>query len=390
MKLFIYYYYIYVILGMFSFLHFPDYYAYVTIFLLASIFITFRNQPIINNGMDKLIILFLLYQLATCVLGGSGVLYNWWLTAKVQIASMVFYFIGRYRSDEVEKFFVNMKVPMTFAMIVGLILFFWAPSWYIERRTAILSSESNMESFYEATRLSSFWPWSYTMGYGSLFFFMYFYKYLNNKINMENITSITISLLTLFFAQQRVSIAFLLVFLGMVIYFNPYNNRKVTFSILLSISVIAIIIFVYLFYFADSGLVDYILNRSVDKEDNVVDERFDMFIHFIKVSLFGTGTGTCGHAAYYDSGNGVTDCEYIRLFVELGIIGSFILFLIFAKSIIRALKYNRIYFFELSVILFYLAAMIGATPFENYSMQPFLFWLCIGRVFNNSLITKDL
>lgn len=207
---------------------------------------------------------------------------------------------------------------------------------------------------------------------------------------MENITIITISLLTLFFAQQRVSIAFLLVFLGMVLFFNPYNNRKITFSILVAISVIAILIFVYLFYFADSGLVDYIMNRSVDKEDNVVDERFDMFIHFFEISLFGTGTGSCGHAAYFDTGNGVTDCDYIRLFVELGIVGSFMLFLIFIKALIRALNYNKFYFFELSVFLFYLAAMIGATPFENYSMQPFLFWLCVGRVFNNSILLKTI
>lgn len=378
------------LLGIFSFLNFPDYYTYITLLLITSLFISFKNQPLFSNGMDNLILLFLLYQLATCVFGGSGLLYNWWLTAKVQIASMVFYFIGRYRSNEVDKFFDNMKVPMTFAMIVGLILYFWAPSWYIERRTAILSSDSNIESFYEATRLSSFWPWSYTMGYGSLFFFMYFYKYLNKKINVENITIITISLLTLFFAQQRVSIAFLLVFLGMVLFFNPYKKRKVTFYILIAICFIAIIILVYLFFYADSGLVDYIMNRSVDKEDNVVDERFDMFIHFFEISLFGTGTGSCGHAAYYDTGNGVTDCDYIRLFVELGIVGSFILFLIFTKSIIRALKYNRIFFFELSVILFYLAAMIGATPFENYSMQPFLFWLCVGRIFNNSIITKNI
>lgn len=390
MKIFIYYYYIYVLLGILGFFNFPDISTYVTILLLASIIYTFKEQPIITNGMDRLILFYLLYQLLTCVFGGGELIYRWWLTSKIQIVSMAFYFLGRYKIDEVEDFFNNMKFPMLFAMAIGLVLYFWSPSWYIERRTAGLSADSSMDAFYESTRLSSFWPWSYTMGYGSLFYFMFFYKKLNDRINLSNVMIITVSLLTLFFAQQRVSIAFLLVFLGMVIFFNPYGKRKITYYILFAISVIAILILVYLFYFADSGLLDYILNRSVDKEDNIVDERFALFSHFFNVSFFGTGTGSCGHAAYFATGSGITDCDYIRLFVELGIFGSFVLLLIFLLSIIRALRYYKIYFFELSVILFYLAAMIGATPFENYSMQPFLFWLCVGRLYNDSIITEKI
>lgn len=383
MKSISYYYYIYVLLGIMGFLGFPDFYTYISFYLIFFVLFLLKDYNILTKGIDLLIVLFIIYQLfLPLLIGGSSLIPDWWSTVKVQVFSMVFYFVGRYRTEECVKFLENMKIPMLFAMTIGLVLYFWSPSWYIDKRTAGLSADSSINAFYESTRLSSFWPWSYTMGYGSLYFFMYFYKDFSKNTNIYNIVLISVSLLTLFFAQQRVSIAFLLVFLVLAIYCNPYNNRKISFRIIILIAFIAVCIIYYLINLADSDLLEYILNRSVDKEDNLVAERYGMFSSYLTISFLGTGVGSFGHAAVYSKGIGAADCEYVRMFVELGLVGSFMLILIFINALFRAWLFKKLYFFELSVIIFYVVAMIGATPFENYSMQPFLFWFCIGSLYN--------
>ena len=384
MKSVTYYYYIYVLLGMMGFLGFPDFYTYITIFLILFVLFFIKDFHILSKGIDLLIVLFIIYQIIVSLLvGGSELLRDWWITIRVQVFSMIFYYVGRYKSDDSIKFLENMKVPMLFAMIIGIVLYFWSPSWYIEKRTIGLSADSSMNAYYESTRLSSFWPWSYTMGYGSLFYFMYFYKDFCKHSNIYNAVLILISLSTLFFAQQRVSIAFLFVFLFLSIYCNPYNNRKISLKIFFFIVAIMVGIIYYLINFADSGLLDYILNRSLEKEDNMVAERYGMFSSYLTVSILGSGVGSFGHAAVSSKGFGAADCEYVRMFIELGLVGSMLLFLIFINALFRAWSLKKYYFFELSVLLFYIAAMIGATPFENYSMQPFLFWFCIGRLYND-------
>lgn len=378
------YYYIYVFLALWTYIGLPDFQSYIIVATLLSSVVLLNVCPISCHKVDILVIVFILYQLASYLFSNYR-LEVYYYGIKAQVMPIVFYFIGRNRLFRDNKFYEKMKNPMMFAFIVGLILYFWAPDWYISRRTQDLLGSDSSTAYYEATRLSSFWPWSYAMGYGALYFIIYFSKTLFDNVatsffsRLKNYSCILIAILVLFFAQQRVSIAFFLVYLIIVsIYGN--TNKKTLVKLWIIIGFICMVLVVWILRYADADFVEYVLTRSIESDENIVSKRFELFENLFNTSLFGEGLGKYGHAALRYNEPSITDCEYIRFITELGYVGCFIFCYIYIKSLFRAFSYRKSLMFEFCILSFYLAAMIGATPFENYSMQPFLCWFCLGRI----------
>ena len=163
-------------LALWVYIGLPDLYSYVIIAFILSTIVLCHKSPITLNAMDMMIMLFIAYQIVSFLFSDYR-FETYYYGVKAQIMPMAFYFIGRnavFRKDN--KFLDNMKYPMMFAFIVGLVLYFWQPSWYIAKKTMELAQTASSHRYYEVTRLSSFWPWSYAMGYGALYFIMYFSK----------------------------------------------------------------------------------------------------------------------------------------------------------------------------------------------------------------------
>lgn len=373
------YYLIYVLLALETYIGFPDLYSLVVILLFFSTFVSANNKPLKWHKMDALVTIFIVYQLISYLFSDYD-LYIYYLGIKAQIVPILFYFIGRNIIFSDNEFLNRMKKPMMFAFIVGLILYFWSPGWYISKKIVNLTDTTNTRAFYEMTRLSSFWPWSYAMGYGALYFIMYYTKDVVKKASFWSCFCLITAVLVLFFAQQRISIVFFLLYLVIVSIYGKLSKKILT-SFWLLVAVLILAILFWFFNYADTDFVDYVMNRSVDSDDNIIEQRFELFKSFWKISFFGEGLGKYGHAVYWLKNQfSVTDCEYIRFMAELGIAGCFIFFLISLKSLLKAFKYRKYFLFEFCILLFFLIAMIGATPFENSSMQPFLFWYCLGRI----------
>ena len=382
------YYWIYVLLAFMSFLGLPDMYFIIILCMVALTLVSLQNYPLKWNSMDGLVVLFMTYLLLSFFFSNYR-LSIWYYGVKSQMIPMLFYFIGRNRLFEDNKFLERMRIPMLIAMVVGLLLYFWAPDWYMARRTAGLAEDSSLNAFHEVTRLSSFWPWSYAMGFGSLFYFMYYSKdFFLQKVDYKKIGYLIIAVLTLFFAQQRVSIAFFCLYLVYMTVFANRRYRKRLFYLWGFMFLAAIGIYVFMINYADGSFVEYVLNRSTDSDSNIVVDRFGLFADLWHVSMLGDGLGRYGHMVLMYNMRSITDCEYIRLMAELGIIGCSIFALIYYKALRKAFHHRKIFMFEMMVVLFYLVAMIGATPLENDSMQPFLFWYCIGRIANGELLKK--
>ena len=377
------YYWIYVFLALWTFIGLKDIYSYIIVLLLLSTIVTLKSKPIKLNAMDGWILVFILYQLISYLFSNYP-FSLFYYGIKAQIVPIAFYFIGRNRLFSDNKFLVRMKWSMMFAFICGLILYFWSPGWYIARKTIDLTASSSTNAFYEVTRLSSFWPWSYAMGYGSLYFIMYFAKdALFKKGNLQIYCCLITSLLVLFFAQQRVSIAFFIVFMVIISFWSNVDKKRIL-KVWLLICLFGIILFLWITNHADTDFIDYILNRSLNSDENIISQRFELFSSFWNVSILGEGLGKYGHSALIYNMPSITDCEYIRFMAELGIIGCVIFFYICFKTIYKAFCLRKYCIFELCIILFFLVAMIGATPFENLSMQPFLFWYCLGRIYSGN------
>lgn len=375
-------------LALWVYIGLPDLYSYIIIVFTLSTIVLCRKSPIAVNTVDMMVMLFIVYQIISFLFSNYRV-EIYYYGVKAQVMPMAFYFIGRntfFRKDN--KFLDNMKYPMMFAFVVGLILYFWQPSWYIAKKTMDLAQTASTHRYYEVTRLSSFWSWSYAMGYGSLYFIMYFSKdILVKKPQKIAYVYIVTAILVLFFAQQRVSITFFVLFIVIISFFGNVDRKKIV-RLWTYVCIVFLLILIWMLKYADADFVDYVLSRSVQSDENIVNQRFEMFGSFWNVSFLGEGLGKYGHAALGYNKLSITDCEYIRLMAELGIMGCAIFFIIYLKSIFRAFIYRKALLFEFCIISFFLASMIGATPLENQSMQPFLFWFCMGRINSPILIKK--
>lgn len=381
------YYWLFVGLAAISFFGGKDFRSFIIIWFVGTVFFVLNPQTFKWKSFDFIVLLFIFYQILSPTLFTHQAL--WYYGIKAQVMPILFYFFGRSKCFLENKMLDRMKWPMVIAFLLGLLLYFWSPGWYIARRTANLTEYATAINYYEVTRLSSFWPWSYAMGFGALYFIMYFSKDLfKNKVDRTTYPFLLIAVMVLFFAQQRVTIGFFFIFLALVtlLNFKQYKKKLVVFWIFI-ISLFAIFVF-FVFNYMDSDFIDYLVNRSIGSDENIVVQRFNMFGSFWKVSLFGAGVGNFGHAALIYHLPSITDNEYIRFMAELGIIGCFFFGIIYMGSLIRAVRLVKYFRFELCILLFFAIAMIGATPFEYDVMQNFLFWYCIGRINNSNILIQ--
>ena len=103
--------------------------------------------------------------------------------------------------------------------------------------------------------------------------------------------------------------------------------------------------------------------------------------------IIGDGFGRYSHAAIEYGLPAITDCEYIKIIHETGIMGITLFSFIILLSLVNGLKDFRAYMFEILIVAMYCIAMIGADPISSDLMQPWFFWFCIGRL-NNLLVKK--
>lgn len=161
------YYWLIVFLGFTGFIELPDWSMLLVVGTLLVAVVLFSKRLVTLNSADQLFFLLMAYFLISFIFS-SYPFRLYYLGVRSQIIPMLFFFIGKSKFFVNDKFLIKMKKPMMIAMLAGLVLYFWAPSWYIEKRMASLTVDATEKSFFEATRLSSFWPWSYMMGYSSL------------------------------------------------------------------------------------------------------------------------------------------------------------------------------------------------------------------------------
>lgn len=383
------YYLIFVFLGLWTFIGFREFQSFLLPLFVFVFLLVIANKSFKYISMDILIYVFIAYQLISVFFSDYSV-YIWYLGIKNQVIPILFYFIGRSVIFSDNNLIKNMKIPLLFAFISALILYFWHPGWYIARKMANLTSNVSDQAFYENTRLSGFWSWSYTMGYSSLFFLMYYFvDIFKEKVSRITYLILAIALLVLFFAQQRATIAYLFLYIAFLTVVGPKAYKKKLGKIWIFLIFAIIGVTVFILNYSDQTYIDYVLNRTFNSDTNIVAERIETFSSFWNVSLFGDGLARYGHDVLQFNMKSITDCEYIRMMAELGIVGCFILFFIFYRTIKRGLEFRKNFFFEVNVILFYLVAMIGAAPFETLAMQPFLFWYCMGRIFNPNLLYNN-
>lgn len=355
--------------------------AIYLLFVLIGISVFFDRK---TKVLDSIVLFFILYSLSSYFFNGDYPFKLYIESIRDQIAPIFFYFIARSNSFRNCQMLKKMIYPLGFAYVAGLYFYFFQPSWYMAFKLDNKDMVSVL-SYYEIMRLSSFWWHSYFVGYSSLFVIIYILnqRFYNGVVRKYYNPILIVAFLAIIFAQQRVSIAFLLLYL-VGLYVILVKKKIISFTKSVPYLVLFSIIFfslgIYLFNSLDQDLVNYIVQRSIEKEDNLIEERTQMFDSYINtISFWGSGLGKYSHNALKYDMDSITDCEYIRLPNELGIFGMSTFFIIIIVSYISLFKRKNFYCFEMLIISFVLVAMIGATPLEVTAQQPYLLWYCIGR-----------
>ena len=346
--------------------------------------------------VDLLVLCYILYCLLTFLWGDISfdVFINGGV--KCQLLPISFYFIARNSRYSDNAMLYNMSFPLTFAFTSALYLYFAMPTWYLDYKTKDLEIGISSQSWYENTRLSGFWGWSYVLGYVALFYIMFEMKrrYIDQKYTKLFGMQMIIAFFVLFFAQQRVSIAYCCVYLIFLLFINSQKKSafiKILFLSLLGLGVIVGMIYYVIFNYMNLQFIEYILNRSVNHDSNLVEERFLLFEkYFRSISLFGSGIGKYSHYVFSVlNQDTISDCDYIRLLNEVGIIGFYILAIIITIVLIMGKKHLKTNFYEINVVLFLLVSMIGAAPLEAWTLHPYMYWYCMGRIVYNNYIVPN-
>lgn len=316
----------------------------------------------------------------------------WYDGCRTQLFNILFFFVGRYPQMSNMDVLKKGLYPFLIVCIIGLILYIYQPSWYLDYKLHFWSSDTSVNRILEMSRFSAFWTYPYWISYGSaiMYSFLLYQSYIEGEIKLKNgcllIFIFFISILT----QQRAPLTFILA--TTLFYFSISTltlNKIKSRSLWKTMSLLIIVIFCAIFFsisFMSSDMAEKLFEKinALSDASSFLKERsgiFDYFKHKT-ISFLGDGIGKYSHEAVKMGKYAITDQQYLQIIHESGYLGcfgySFIIISIIIKGI-KNLKQNLLY---LIIISFFLMAMTGANCLSNFDQHTAIFWLCCGYIYN--------
>lgn len=319
-----------------------------------------------------------------------------------QLLLTLFFIVGENPRLASWQIFRKAKNPILIISIIGLILFVTQPSWYISWKMTMWADDVSNSRILEMARLSAFWEYPYWISYGCalLYIFIIYRLYLKgSKAKVLDVVVLSFLLLIMLLAQQRAPILFILsitlsyLFVSIVRRTKDIAYFRKQLVLLVALIFIGIVI---LFSFLDADVLISI-NRKIEalsgsSNESFLSHRMSLFsdIKGQGNSFFGAGIGKYSHEAFRLGKQAITDQQYYAVYMETGIAGCIGYLIIIGSVIIRGLNNFKYYYFELSVVLFYLLAMFGANPLSSEPLHTIIFWLCCGRIYNKKCLRVNI
>lgn len=361
--------------------------------LLASIICFFRSFKSLNvNVVTILVTVYIIHCLAS-YLFNSYSFSSYYYSIIYEVSPILFFYIGQSRRYCTSVFYKGMIVCALVSGIVGYYLYFVNPGWYASYRYSAVEDTTNWDLF----RFSSFWKSPYSISYLSCCSIIYSSRCIVlNKRVWFFLGTIFISLVSIILSQQRVALAFSCLVLLYMFFITCGRNttsqtRKKMWCFFIGISVFVLILYYFVLSSLDAETMSFAFDKilSMKESGSIVADRVKIFGEWFNkpFPIFGDGSGRYSHAIA-DTGHAISDCEYLKIIFEKGMIGFLIFSIICFATIIRGMNLRKVYSVELIIILFYLFAMIGADPISGTETRPWLFWYCIGRINSKNLISS--
>jgi hypothetical protein len=122
--------------------------------------------------------------------------------------------------------------------------------------------------------------------------------------------------------------------------------------------------------------------------NNVFSDRGDQYTLIMKSwenYFFGHGLGSGGHEAVRLGYIGINDGNYHKILYETGIIGCLWFAIIIVATFIRGLWRFKYCLLELTIVFYYIVAMLGQNVLE-FRIMIIPFWYCLGKIWNKKLL----
>lgn len=363
-----------------------------------------------NHPFVRMASIFLIYSLLT---GGFYIFndapFNCYTSSLRQfVFPILFAFLGCCYSND-NAFNRWYLIACAACFVVGFYLYTTGPGYYVaflnEARSNLWYADENRylneTNILEFTRFSSFFTTSYIVAFFSIPAMALSLGYSlddNRPIGKPWCYAIAVvSFIAAFLCQQRIAIVFaMLIALFYGLFSSRLANIKKGASLWLVYLVIAVLVFFIGGSIAHFEWFDRIAELVGSRFDamsfsQAMSERTGQYSSFDRATglsyIFGLGLGSCGHAAGAAGLKAIHDGEFIKLFYEFGIVGCSLLAFLVVSTLKRGLNNFKQYHSEVIIVVFYLAAGIGADSL-TFFVYSAMFWYSMGRIWNINVISR--
>lgn len=377
--------------------------TYMLIYHPLRLILLFKVLSLMVNKRDSSFIRMMSFYFLYCVLSVFFYAFNdapisCYLGAiQPYLYPMIFVWLG-YAYSHDEKFNKWYLYSCLACFLIGFYLYFVMPPFYLQFLYNFQTSEWTARDFVSENsvlanaRFSSFFGTSYAISYFSLpalIISLGYTLYKKTEIKKKWLYFIAVvSLVSALLCMQRVAMAYSIFVL---LFFGLYSFKANKSGRLLTVYGVAIVLIIAFLGFV-SSLDRYasISGKFLEQLSNMdfsqaLDERtfqYDLSGRATWWSyLVGLGMGSCGGMARSVGLAGVTDGEYVRLFYEMGFLGTMVFAIIMVTTIVRGLKHLRLYYIELIIVVYFLAAGLGSNSLYM-NMYCAMFWYSLGRIWN--------
>lgn len=286
------------------------------------------------------------------------------------ILPLTFFYLKNYNQ---KNFFKYTNYAIFYSLIIGIILFYLTPNFYSQYlydhgfTRSLLSSKDAMQSFYGVTSVGFF----SVIGINYSLYNILFKKKESLKFSLSYFI---VSVFSIILSGRRSAI--LAAFLTIIFYsiILLYNNKR-SLIIKLAITIIVCILILGCLF---PNQFSYLIER-INSMQYAIGERSTNWsnnLYQLNNILIGNGLGTASHHVLNYNGIGVFDNQYLKIFVESGLIGITIFISIIIFSLKKAFT-NKNYLSFCLLGIFVIQA-IGSNIFSFLQLSPVI-WFIIGQ-----------
>ena len=311
------------------------------------------------------------------------------------VAAMLFFYIGASDERPGRLFYKKLLYSTAIVFALGLICYVLTPTWYVMRHLDMINNSSMVEydeyNVVDKLRFSAFFD-SYSVSHLSVFasaIAIFSVIYCKGREKMVAFICLIVALLSSVASMHRASMIGSLFAFAMYAYYN-HRSKRVKYNIYLGL-IVLLFAGIFLYFFSNIGdRADTIHEMFTSRVDDnmslgkALEERkfTKELMASMQFYIFGHGLGSGGVEMRAYGFPGVSDMQYIKMFYENGIVGAVLFLWIIYRSLLKGIKYIKIYITEVIIILFILVAMLGSNSLSIYYFIVFPFWYAVGRINN--------